>query len=388
MFVCERCGETFSRKYNYTRHLKKTIPCTKNKNECYKCGLIFASQQSLSRHRKNCKKNEEKEIEEKRVPQTSTTNLKQVPQDDIIENFNIKEGPREIIENKIETIYIDSTKKKYNKRKKIKKNENGKFECNLCGKEFSQKNHMYRHRKHFCENKKQEENKEASKYINIRINNRSHIYDDNDPYKRSRCPDTYEEEEIYYNIIDDPLFGNTVIDFGTGKKISELREFGNENMDWVRRNFVKIARDSRDCNTLDQFLNLGFMQIHCNNHTLENKNVRINTKKDFFDHNILQIWRDQQWKLENTEDILKQVSRKFINYMDDILPQKVDDVPQEQMRKIQNHILDYDESNIVNRNTVERMKPKMFVLLENSFETLEDKSKKNKNREIEKIKKK
>ena len=269
MFKCNTCLKIFSSKYKLDRHLNKKIPCTRHKNECYKCGKILSTQQSLYVHRKSCQKNEGlKEVSEKypdgiqeypdsiqKYPEPKKTSSPKIhPKVKKLNNIHIKEKQpyrysknditNEIIQDEYPIgTFIDLDKrnrkikkkeppkrKRIRKKKVVQHNINKIFSCEFCGKEFTSRNNMYRHKKFRCKNIPNEKN--------------------NGPIHK----------HYIYN--------------------QEIRSYGDENMDWIKDNLFDIADRSRQCQSIADFVNLGFWSVHFNNKYLENQNVRIISRFD------------------------------------------------------------------------------------------------------------
>lgn len=99
----------------------------------------------------------------------------------------------------------------------------------------------------------------------------------------------------------------------------KLREYGEENMEWVRKNIMEIANslnylnipDSTNCKITSM------KYIHANEHTLENKNVRIPNKKDYFDKGLLQVWKGNKWITKTKTEVIDISTKKLVETLED-----------------------------------------------------------------------
>jgi len=270
MFICNICKKEFASLSKLNRHKNKKIPCTRNKFECYKCNKIFSCQQSLSRHRKNCKE----EYTQKNEESINTINI----------DIDIHETS--IIEKK-------------------------KIQCNYCDKTFTTRQaksvHMNRHCK--FKDRKTEQDRERGYYNNIK-----------------------------------------------------LREYGNENMEWLGNieNLREVSLKIGECETPSDLLRVCFQMMHANQKAIENRNVRIRSKRDFYNSSLLEVYQNQQWNTANANIVVEESARKLMdnttsmlhrnqhlltygestNYKNSIDILEDDDEPKDKLRKLMLSVID------------------------------------------------
>ena len=73
-YTCKKCSQTFDRKNDYDRHLRRTTDCSsgsktnkKVTHVCKKCNRCYTRKDSLTRHMKNCKKVTKKTTKKKKT---------------------------------------------------------------------------------------------------------------------------------------------------------------------------------------------------------------------------------------------------------------------------------------------------------------------------------
>jgi len=327
MFKCEICLKTFKLKTDLIRHKHRKIPCTKNKLECCYCGKLYGSRAGLSKHRKKCKiKNN-----------TTTTNTITInnttdnTSDNIIDNTT-DNTTNNIIDN---TITINN-EYEYNNVIIIQDTPKQKHECDKCGKLFNSKNSMYRHRKHYC-NKKDK----PTKYEEI----------------LNKITDLEERLEQTNSFVE-----------------RNLNSYGKEDLTWLQENFLTIIKQASDIETLDEFIKFGFQQMHCNPHRISNNNVNVPSKKDYFEQNIMSVYRDKKWELIENNKVIYNSLRRFIEMVDVQINQNIDknNTQHTELKHSLKNLIklvqafdDNDDNNTIEKNIMNSVKPGIFCLVDN-----------------------
>ena len=321
MFECEKCKKKFKSNFELKRHLNRKTPCTSQKLQCFLCEKIFSSRSSLSRHRKKCKISENsKEINERPLCDHKSDHKNS----HFVENKNIE---------------MENVEKLYS--------------CKYCGSKFKHKTHMYRHIRKYCKIAKEKEEifLEELKEENIHHQNQQH------PHAQNIFYINQNEINIHTNDNDN------------------LHSYGNENMDWIKKNFLSIIRQTNNCENLADFIEFGFKNMHFNKNTLENSNIKVGNKKDFFERDIVSIYKDSQWKLEDNRKIVHASTQKFVECLEDSLVEfdnsKNKNIPN--IESFMNMIDKFDDMNSKPdkdlKEVTNKLKPKLFMLINNYHKT-------------------
>ena len=330
MHVCPKCKKIFSYIRDFNRHMKRKYPCTGSKHECHKCGKQYATSSGLSKHKKKCKgyqKNKYLEIQP-------------------VDNQNTTNG-QPIFDNKIQNISLNESmppkKKRPPNRQKLKE----KIICQFCEKEFSYRQTYNRHIRHRCKVLKHKQNQEE-------------VFPDS-----TDLPYIYKNKNngIRYPDIQNHTYQKT-------------NNYGEENLEWLKENFFDVLQRTESIHNLSDFVKFGFQQIHCNPNQIENHNVNISSKKDYFTKGIMSVYRNDVWELEENKNVILQSIRRFANIMEEQLDERmtqytqiIPDPPKlhQSVDKIMTFIQSFDDSDTLNRSgdLIDDVKGGVFVMMDN-----------------------
>ena len=138
----------------------------------------------------------------------------------------------------------------------------------------------------------------------------------------------------------------------------KLREYGEENMEWIRENILEIARSMNYLNLQDptDCKITSIKYIHANEHTLENNNIRILNKKDYFDKGLLQVWKGNRWITKSKTEVIDISTKKLVETLEDEAYETL-------TQPVRNIITTYDEDFINNKNIRKKLEAQIYCLL-------------------------
>lgn len=325
MFQCQKCDKIFKLKTDLERHYKRKIPCTRNKLSCCYCDKIYKSRAGLSKHRKKCKEKQKKEQKD----DTNMTLNNSYIIDEVEHHYSNSQRIPIYNVKSVSSINIDLT---------------DKISCTECGKLFNSRSSMYRHRKNYCSKKRMNFEKEKD------------------------LEQKYQEiVEKVANLEESLKKTNSIVE----NQIS-LNSYGKEDLTWLQDNFYTILQKSCDIDSLDEFIKFGFQQMHCNPHRISNNNVNVHSKKDYFEQNIMSVYRDKKWELEENHKVIYNSFKRFINLVDSQIFQKSSEGEiHENMRCSIEHLIklvqefDENDDNNIEKTILNSVKPGIFVLVDN-----------------------
>ena len=200
------------------------------------------------------------------------------------------------------------------KNKKIPCTRN-KFECYKCNKIFSCQQSLSRHRKKCKEEYVQ---RESTNTINIEIIP-SQCVSTKKIIKCNYCDKVFttrQAKSVHMN--RHCKFKDRKYEEDREKGYYhniKLREYGNENMEWLgdinnlREASIKIG----ECETPTDLLRVCFQMMHANQKAIENRNVRVRSKRDFYNNSLLEVYKNQQWYSANANVVVEESVRKLMD---------------------------------------------------------------------------
>jgi uncharacterized C2H2 Zn-finger protein len=141
-----------------------------------------------------------------------------------------------------------------------------------------------------------------------------------------------------------------------------LKPYGNENMDWIKMNISWIMHRAKQCKTVEEFIQFGFENMHFNRNTLENANIKMNNKDDYFKRNMISIYKDNCWLLENNNNVMEKSTRRFIECIEDNIQSN------NNTRIVQGLIETYDNTEDKRDEYSHNIKSKLYMLFHNFIE--------------------
>lgn len=333
MHECPKCNKRFTYIRDFKRHINRKYPCNGIKHQCNFCNKTYTTSSGLSKHKKRCKNRQPKNNQNQPEEQPKIDKQINMPIDPIITKNNTK------LENKnISKIEI--------KPKKNKRKLDVNIKCEYCNKEFSYKQSYYRHKKHRCK-----------------------------IYKR-----ILQQESVFPESTRIPIHNHTYQ--YTKTHDSHMNNYGEEDLEWLKENFFDVLERSENIRNLSDFVKFGFEQIHCNPNRIENHNVSIASKKDYFDKGIMSIYRNDGWRLEENHKVIKQSIRRFANLMEEQVDEQISDniLPEEFIKtnniqhsvsKMMDFIQSFDDGEIENHNDklFDDVKGGVYVMVDNFKQT-------------------
>jgi len=226
-------------------------------------------------------------------------------------------------------------------RKEDKRNEYNKYICEYCNTEFSHKSSYYRHKKDRCK------------------------------VKKNNIPSFMEELRKQLDIEEEK--SNTTYN---------INNYGNEDMGHIRNDFSNLLRRMHSLEDFSEFIKFGFQQIHCNPNRIENHNVAIKSKTDYFRKGMMNVYTNHSWQYKENKEVIKDSTKKFIDIIEDVVTQNYSDtknIPRDIMRylsHVMNFIQQYDniDPNVEENKSLEQVKKGVFMLIDNfQVNTLEKK---------------
>lgn len=220
--------------------------------------------------------------------------------------------------------FVSITKLNRHKNKKIPCTRN-KFECYKCNKVFSCQQSLSRHRIR-CKDIDDKSNDIVSNYSDY-----VDIY--NEPCKAKnpknikcnyceRMFTTRQAKSVHMNYHCRYKNRKHQDDISRGYINNiKLRNYGDENMMWLGdlNNLRETSLRIGQCTSPGDLLRTCFEMMHANQKAIENRNVRIGSKKDFIDRSILEIYYNRQWNKANANDVVEKSARKLMESTSDML---------------------------------------------------------------------
>ena len=160
----------------------------------------------------------------------------------------------------------------------LKKSGKESINCDICGKEFSSKPSMYRHKKHYCE--------KQNSSLQDRV-----------LFLEEMVKTLQEKTNLPTTIIQKTNIENQNIQINN----FQINNFGNENYSSLTTEFLS------DCVLhLNNGMKSLVQKIHFDPNTPENHNLRFVSKK----HNLLEKYSDGVWQLCDKNNTLDELIRK------------------------------------------------------------------------------
>ena len=152
----------------------------------------------------------------------------------------------------MDTLNIENTHQKQTINESMNEQNKNKFTCQFCKKVLSSRSSFYRHRKHYSKH---------SSSKNIKNNSNFNVK--------------------YPGKIPTIINNNITIN-----------PYGNEDLTWLEENFSKLLDESDGIRSLDEFIKFGFKHMHCNPARIQNNNISVKNKKNYFEHNLISVYRN------------------------------------------------------------------------------------------------
>lgn len=237
------------------------------------------------------------------------------------------------------------------------------YKCEICSKTFKQKIDYERHKKRkkpctpnkyqcaYCSKIYKSYNGLSLHKKKCKSNPENVIeLDKIEQYKCPHCSKTFIHKTHMYRHIRKYCHNNL------------LNPYGKENMEWIKSNIAYIMNDIKQCKTVEEFIQFGFEKMHFNRHTLENANIKMSNKDDYFKRNLVSIYKDNCWLLENNERVMKNSTQRFIECIENNIENH------NNTQNIESLIEAYDDSEQKNDNISENIKPNLYMLFHNFIE--------------------
>lgn len=181
---------------------------------------------------------------------------------------------------------------------KTKKTTKVKIQCEFCDKYFSYKQSYYRHKKYRCKKYRGSQQYEGNP--------------PNDPYLHGiNLPNIHNQNQN----INYPSIHN--------RTYNKVNNYGEEDLDWLKDNFFDVLERTENIKNLSEFVKFGFEQIHCNPNKIENHNISIPNKRDYFDKGLMNIYRNDVWQFEENNKVIIQSIRRFANLMEEQVDEQI-----------------------------------------------------------------
>jgi hypothetical protein len=206
------------------------------------------------------------------------------------------------------------------------------YVCEYCNAEFSHKSSYYRHKKDRCK------------------------------VKKNNIPSFMEE-----------LRKQLDIEESSSNSTYNINSYGNEDMGHIRNDFGNLLRRMHSLEDFGEFIKFGFQQIHCNPNRIENHNVAIKSKTDYFRKGMMNVYSNEGWKYKENKEVINDSTKKFIDIIEEVVTQNYSDetkIPRDVMRYIShvmNFIREYDNIDpVVEENkSLEEVKKGVFMMIDN-----------------------
>lgn len=212
------------------------------------------------------------------------------------------------------------------------------YVCEYCGITFSHKQSYYRHKKHRCKANEENEN----------------IFD------------TRVLEEIKKRL-------DNIEKFTYEEGYAPLNSYGNEDMGYLKEDFFSILEKATTIEDLSDFMKFGFEQIHCNPNRIENHNVAISTKKDFFDKGLMNIYKNEGWEYAENHKVIYDSTKKFVNLIEEQVDEQISNNKQipDNVTKSLHHVMNFvrlfddNEYTREEKKVINSVKTGIFILIDN-----------------------
>lgn len=221
-----------------------------------------------------------------------------------------------------------------------------KYQCPFCYKIYKSANGVYRHRKK-CPDKPEE--------------NENIAY--SGPYVCMYCGNEYVHKTHMYRHMRHFCQKNP--------SIRQINSYGHENMSWIIDNLTWVIGQVKNCKTVEDFIEFGFQNMHFNERTLENANIKVENKDDYFKRNMVSVYKGNKWLLRNNEDIMKMSIKRFIECIEDNLEiytesnNKDREIAKQNIDILLSLIQAFDNSEEKTGDLNEKIKPKLYMLFNN-----------------------
>ena len=188
------------------------------------------------------------------------------------------------------------------------------FMCEYCNKSFNRKDNLKRHIKTYCENKKENDNK--NKELKIIIEHQKIELEKQKEFYKEEIEKLHQKIEILI------LQKNTPTIINIDKQIN-LNNYGSEDLSHITENFK------------NQMLKIPFVaipkmieEVHFSEKKPENNNIKLTNKKD----NYVKVYQGDKWIFKDRKSTIKQlmddkytiIDNHYEEYKEEPKPKHVD----------------------------------------------------------------
>lgn len=199
------------------------------------------------------------------------------------------------------------------------------YRCSLCNNGFSSKNSMYRHMKHSCEAKKEEDQKKEDIYERLKRleEQNKRIMEENDALKKKVTKISKADGTVVYNTHNE--YTNSNVNNGTINNIY-LVGYGKEDMDKIDRiDLLKVFRTG-----FNSPLSLT-ETMHFNPKYPEFHNVYIPSMKDKY----AMIYDGSEWTMVTKEYLIDKIYDDKRDYIEENLEDFLNSLTNSQQKALQ-----------------------------------------------------
>ena len=277
-YFCHRCGYTTNHKNTFKKHLKRKNLCSPHISE-------ITIEEIADMYKISCEK-----LPEMLVTQDTQKITRKLPV--FSNNLVTQNYPKMLLKDNFEKNIKNTIKKK--KPKNIK--------CKYCPKKFTTKNSCYRHQKHYCKFRKNDElvifkkNDEVNA-LKEKLANLEKIIESKHQTKIIQNADKIENHQ-------------TIV----------INNYGSENLNYITKNYITDLIKSGPYTSIPKLMN----KIHFNEEHPENHTVAITNIKSKYGS----IRKDDRWQVMLIKDLLEDILINKFDFIDEIFPIISEDLPE------------------------------------------------------------
>ena len=277
-YFCHRCGYTTNHKNTFKKHLKRNNLCSPHISE-------ITIEEIADMYKIPCEK-----LPEMLVTQNTQKITRKLPV--FSNNLVTQNYPKMLLKDNFEKNIKNTIKKK--KPKNIK--------CKYCPKKFTTKNSCYRHQKHYCKFRKNDELVIFKKHDEVnalkeKLANLEKIIESKHQTKIIQNADKIENHQ-------------TIV----------INNYGSENLNYITKNYITDLIKSGPYTSIPKLMN----KIHFNEEHPENHTVAITNIKSKYGS----IRKDDRWQVMLIKDLLEDILINKFDFIDEIFPIISEDLPE------------------------------------------------------------